>query len=765
VNRNERELEARPSAASATPEGCKRMKHSNTRLGLVLVALASAHCTGDVRPGSRTSGSENTEVGQNSDSSPAITPGAQGFLGGDGSTTSVGATDGGVDPITGLPPDNGAVSPPGNGGVSNPVSSPVLPSTPGTAAPPPAVSVGFNDVPTLENLSALTIGDSVALQFGRYQGAADYRVYELPSADAVSVNDGRVTVRDATYRCAGGRLAPTVTQDARDTISYRVWTRVDSDVGGYRRTTAQATLGYVYTTPAADREPVYALGDTDTDGDNTCFGVRFGASMVKSYVTGAANRDALLRAGARDDGIAFYVPTAAASTRPVYTAADAAGQLYYIDGPEASKRSGGKVAFRALSSQAPGSVPLMRVYYGIACGRGHDELAAGNAQFDLLRTQGEGHPVARLRWAGLTKKTTLVVEALDALCPLQGTLAAEDLAPSTADNVEYDAWSTMSTLRKGSAASELFVNGQGVGTNPRTIARSFISVEPGEAPLLDWGLGFKSTDDVGKLSQTACGLSNCWGMSRFASSAFDLTFYTTQSSRISFGSMLGEWWVTYADIAADTNGRMRLTPKTRGTVAADKYLYATMEVDSFSTERRYPQLLISDREAPIQDALPQGNTVIIQPFAVFPSRIEVQVCDHRTWDVNNQCPRYNLTQRLGNNGTIENWLPNAVPGEQFGLDFGNRYEVYLSTKRAYVFFDGQPYGCANLPASGVPSGSVSVTFGDVLYHSGVDAVTPWMQDHRLVFTQRHFDNMGFKSGVAAPAWDEQRFPCTSTILD
>ncbi len=24
---------------------------------------------------------------------------------------------------------------------------------------------------------------------------------------------------------------------------------------------------------------------------------------------------------------------------------------------------------------------------------------------------------------------------------------------------------------------------------------------------------------------------------------------------------------------------------------------------------------------------------------------------------------------------------------------------------------------------------------------------------------RHFDYVGFKSGVAAPAWDEHRFPC------
>jgi hypothetical protein len=79
--------------------------------------------------------------------------------------------------------------------------------------------------------------------------------------------------------------------------------------------------------------------------------------------------------------------------------------------------------------------------------------------------------------------------------------------------------------------------------------------------------------------------------------------------------------------------------------------------------------------------------------------------------------------------------------------------------------DGQPYGCADLPTTGVPKGTVTVTFGDVMYHSGVDALFTFTQKHYHFDTVRHFDNLGFKSHVAAPAWDEARFPCKVPLQD
>jgi len=80
-----------------------------------------------------------------------------------------------------------------------------------------------------------------------------------------------------------------------------------------------------------------------------------------------------------------------------------------------------------------------------------------------------------------------------------------------------------------------------------------------------------------------------------------------------------------------------------------------------------------------------------------------------------------------------------------------------------MFLDGQPYGCANLPTSSVPAGPVTVTFGDVLYHSGVDHTYAFTSKALQVSTRRHFDNLGFKSGMAAPPWDEKRMPCVSQL--
>jgi hypothetical protein len=89
--------------------------------------------------------------------------------------------------------------------------------------------------------------------------------------------------------------------------------------------------------------------------------------------------------------------------------------------------------------------------------------------------------------------------------------------------------------------------------------------------------------------------------------------------------------------------------------------------------------------------------------------------------------------------------------------------VFASQSRAYLFLDGQPYACANLPTQAIPSGPVTVTWGDALYHSAVDHTYAFHTVHMLVEQRRHFDNLGFSSGVPAPAWDETRFPCAAPI--
>jgi hypothetical protein len=169
----------------------------------------------------------------------------------------------------------------------------------------------------------------------------------------------------------------------------------------------------------------------------------------------------------------------------------------------------------------------------------------------------------------------------------------------------------------------------------------------------------------------------------------------------------------------------------------------------------------------VQVHLAAGNTVLFQTFGDWPNRYEAQVCDHKTWDVNDQCPRFDFYHQTAPSdpNTVTGLAPNVEVGELAGVDRSSHLEVYVSTKRAYLFLDGQPYGCANLPASGVPSGAVTVTYGDVLYHSDADDLFDFHTRKLHYETRRHYDNLGFKSHTALPtAWDETRLPCTSRLI-
>jgi hypothetical protein len=118
---------------------------------------------------------------------------------------------------------------------------------------------------------------------------------------------------------------------------------------------------------------------------------------------------------------------------------------------------------------------------------------------------------------------------------------------------------------------------------------------------------------------------------------------------------------------------------------------------------------------------------------------------------------------LGADGGVDHLAPNDEVGEHASVDHRVLFDVYTSSARTYLFLDGAPYGCADLPAGTVPTGPVTVTWGDVLYHSQVEHDFAFHADHMQIDTRRHFDNLGFSSGVPAPAWDETRLPCAPPI--
>jgi hypothetical protein len=601
-------------------------------------------------------------------------------------------------------------------------------------------------------------------------------VYVLPSNDDIMpLADGGLTVKNAVYRCAGNRQVPAATVDAAPQVpSGLIRTLVDNqDVQGYKRSLAEATLGYVYALPGDGRVPVYALGENGPQDDNDCYFQRWDSTRVKRYVTSEDDRAALIKMGFRDDGIAFYVPAAASdATVQIDTSVDGLTRFYFPDGPEVAKRKDPQPAFVALAAATDGAVPLMRVFYSSNCGAAHDELVASKSRFDRVRLQGDKQPLYALHWSGLTASTILVVEALDAGCPYAGFLAPKS-DPSYVGGAKqlYEAWVTPQEAQAASSTNELFINGQFDGNpKPRPIARSFITVAPAPAPDLDWSFGFRADDSLGTFVDEDCQAldGNCFQTFRQKSEVADIEFFFPESRRWALGTEFGELWSTYGDLGGDVNGKFRLTPLVKADLAADSYLYATMEADAFSTNRRYPQILISDQDPPVQANLPLGKTLVFQTFGDWPNRYEAQVCDHQLWDVNNQCPRfdfYHQTDPKDSTNKVVGLAPNYEVGERAGVDRSTRFEVYASTTHVYVYVDGAPFGCGTLPSTGVPSGAVTVTFGDVLYHSDADDLFDFHQRHQRYVTRRHYDNLGFKSHVALPAaWDESRLPCTARLI-
>jgi hypothetical protein len=142
------------------------------------------------------------------------------------------------------------------------------------------------------------------------------------------------------------------------------------------------------------------------------------------------------------------------------------------------------------------------------------------------------------------------------------------------------------------------------------------------------------------------------------------------------------------------------------------------------------------------------------------------------WAVNNQAPDHALIDYDNWNGGINTnaTIPPAQPlFEHTGMDRLTKFDAYISSGQLYAFVDGAPAGCMQFPSNGFAlTGTVRVTFGDVLYHEGApDELVcaqkkpyAFMHVHECTETKRHWDDLGFKSGVDAPKWDSTNFPCS-----
>jgi hypothetical protein len=230
-----------------------------------------------------------------------------------------------------------------------------------------------------------------------------------------------------------------------------------------------------------------------------------------------------------------------------------------------------------------------------------------------------------------------------------------------------------------------------------------------------------------------------------------------------FGELFGELWTIHADNGADVGSFVRFMPKaTSPMLGPDTYIHSSMEVDTVSSFRRYPQVLISDQPWPVQDNFLNGSTVVVEPFGAN-GEVEIEFCDHTEWTVNPQCPYWDINT-LHDSGT-DFLAPHVEMTGLQGVDRTVAIDVYVSTQRVYAFVNQTPYGCVDLPPGRLSAGPGTVTFGDVLYHSGADLKLggrDWYSfhdNHMEFFQARHFSNLGVSSNVPQPEWNYDTMPC------
>jgi hypothetical protein len=648
-------------------------------------------------------------------------------------------------------------------------------------------------LPEIQNVRLTMHGDTAIIDFEPVDGALDYRVYPLPAAGAWQLDDsGALVVPDAIYRCGGDR--PFVRRE--DDPAGGVDRSLSGTYFGYQRSEAESILGHVYLTPGPGRQPVYRVGDPDGKGGFTWDYVAQPASEFSSadYVIGSEARDALVAAGGRDDGIAFYAPDA--GTMPVYRAQVTPNDysthpvFYFTDGAEHDQRTTDAQVtavaerFRVFATAEPDTVPLHRVTYD--WGNTFDVLAAGEPRFQRVLHQGN-QPIWSVTWPGLTGETILVVEALDAGCPFAGGYIGAVHADADENN-PYPSITVDEARLPGTG--EVYVNGQHAPENrPRPVARAYVQAIPEAPPAMELYESFADATAWQPLTTTTeDNLVRIRRNDRF------IVEYAGCTANDPIGPVLGQLVFGGGDWGSSCN--MSIIPRElQPELAGDTFLHTRMSTEMPSSGRRYPQILITTVPVaepgsqqysydepvrsrlgplPIADGYQPGSgsdrTIIVQPFGSN-HELQIEFCDRRGWGVNTQCQRANIYGYHA--GAYEEewqepWRPVPVLGDVAGFDRPVQLDVYASTERVYVFSDGKPAGCAVLPAGSMPAGPVTVVFGAVIYHGAIDeSVVPETSPHQFMrryfpdYYTRRIDDIGIDRGVSAPAWDEATLPCAT----
>lgn len=667
------------------------------------------------------------------------------------------------------------------------------------------------ELPGFDNVQVTVHGDTAIIEFEPIFGARDYRIYPEPDpSDWLIGEEGEVGVQDGIYRCAGDTVFQAREHDEANLFDCSL-EGCDNVRHGYVRTEEESVLGYVYLSPGAGRVPVYRLANPNGGGGfrNADWVVpMYPEANSADYVTDPDERAELLAQGWRDDGIAFYTAEDAEKTvHRIRYAEEAEWQgdnlvLFFADGPEYDVRAAqpeSEIAefgprFQVHAEQEPASVPLYRVFYP-----SFDVLAAGEARFDLVLHQGE-RPITALAWPGIKAETRFVIEALDQGCPFPGGYIAYEHKDADVDRTSGEPFNYPSiTLDEARLSSgEVFINGQHDPENrPKPVARSYVDVTPEPKPEMDF---LETFDEDADWEPFTSWRDNNGFIFRNETWAIDTSGCT---DNFSFGPVLGQFVLGMADGGSSCN--VSMTPKNVETaIEPESFLHVRMATDIPSTGRRYPQIMVTtvpmaddpepdagniweipmhnrlgrapyelvgeDGEEGTADDEPAegGRTIVVQPFGGY-QETQIEFCDTRGWGVSQQCDRANVYGFHAGDYQAEwdePWTPVPVQGALAGYDRPVQWDVYTSTHRVYVFMDGKPAACADLPEGRMPEGPVTVAYRAVLYHCGIDeTVTPEDTGHRyernysLCHSDHHMDDFGIDLSVPEPEWDETVLPC------
>jgi hypothetical protein len=377
--------------------------------------------------------------------------------------------------------------------------------------------------------------------------------------------------------------------------------------------------------------------------------------------------------------------------------------------------------------------------------------------------------------AGLTGKTRLVIEAIDAPCPFTGVQGAIH-ADVDAENVEIAAadrgvFSVYTEAEITKTYGSLILNGHAPGTRPgvpaapsppRVLARTTLRVTPlgTGAPPLPFFEDFAAADPPAFVSMLP-GFDRTQQGKLLQNKRFSFITYGADLSQ--FFLDRGRLHTLLADWQQDIFSTNVIYPRAPVQLSSTDYLHVTFEVATDATQRRYWWLVLCGAEAAgaTMDASGTLTGNIIQtpffyqddgrnpsvegwnclqifprdgwPFPLPPGdrnpesdvRVMVNLPSKPVRDsVVNVSPAM-YPDAIGKPGWYRqrdgagNLIAPMLDGDLL-ISPSTHYDLYIKRDRVVMFVDGQPRLCNDFPSVALTMAEGALGFGQVFYHSAAE---------------------------------------------